>query len=226
METAGIWTTSSDPSVKNRGYIEVRATLPAKVRGPPGGGAGERWGVHRFLAGHLDAGRRLLAIPWRARHGGDGERQPKDRDDHPLQRPQRREWAASHGGRLHGVSSPNIPSHLLSSMNANFVENELIAGFEWNVHGEQIDLTWWMTFLDVSSNLPSIIMVNHSTLWSRVPRCMASKTGEIKNGMYISSSRRHLALEPGSPLVCPQLPLPPDDPFISSLLSPWSPSSS
>ena len=37
-------------------------------------------------------------------------------------------------------------------MNANFVENELIAGFEWNVHGEQIDLTWWMTFLDVSSN--------------------------------------------------------------------------
>ena len=28
------------------------------------------------------------------------------------------------------------------SVNSNFVENELIAGFEWNVHRTQIDLTW------------------------------------------------------------------------------------
>ena len=27
-------------------------------------------------------------------------------------------------------------------MNSNFVDHELIAGFEWNMHGTQIDLTW------------------------------------------------------------------------------------
>ena len=28
------------------------------------------------------------------------------------------------------------------SVNSNFVDHELIAGFEWNMHGTQIDLTW------------------------------------------------------------------------------------
>ena len=33
--------------------------------------------------------------------------------------------------------------HHISSMNANLVENELIAGFEWNLENpNQIDLTW------------------------------------------------------------------------------------
>ena len=27
-------------------------------------------------------------------------------------------------------------------MNSNFVDHELIAGFEWNMHDTQIDLTW------------------------------------------------------------------------------------
>ena len=27
-------------------------------------------------------------------------------------------------------------------VNANLVDNELIAGFEWNIHQRQIDLTW------------------------------------------------------------------------------------
>ena len=31
IETKNVWTTASDPAVKNRGYVEVRATLPAKV---------------------------------------------------------------------------------------------------------------------------------------------------------------------------------------------------
>jgi len=29
VETKGVWTTASDHAVKNRGYVEVRATMPA-----------------------------------------------------------------------------------------------------------------------------------------------------------------------------------------------------
>ena len=40
------------------------------------------------------------------------------------------------------------------SVNSNFVENELIAGFEWNVHRTQIDLTWLVVaFLAVPRQL-------------------------------------------------------------------------
>ena len=31
IETKNVWTTASDLAVKNRGYVEVRATMPAKV---------------------------------------------------------------------------------------------------------------------------------------------------------------------------------------------------
>ena len=31
IETKNVWTTASDLPVKNRGYVEVRATMPAKV---------------------------------------------------------------------------------------------------------------------------------------------------------------------------------------------------
>ena len=31
VETKNVWTTASDLTVKNRGYVEVRATMPAKV---------------------------------------------------------------------------------------------------------------------------------------------------------------------------------------------------
>ena len=35
-------------------------------------------------------------------------------------------------------------------MNSNFVEHELIAGFEWNLHGKQIDLTWLVVAFNLS----------------------------------------------------------------------------
>ena len=38
VQTAGIWTTSTNPAVKMRGYLEVRANLPAKVTRP------DNWG--------------------------------------------------------------------------------------------------------------------------------------------------------------------------------------
>ena len=31
LESYQLWTTNQDPSIRNRGYVEVRATLPAKV---------------------------------------------------------------------------------------------------------------------------------------------------------------------------------------------------
>ena len=31
IETRNVWTTASDLAVKNRGYVEIRATMPAKV---------------------------------------------------------------------------------------------------------------------------------------------------------------------------------------------------
>ena len=36
-------------------------------------------------------------------------------------------------------------------MNADLVNNELISGFEWNVHDSQIDMTWWMTWFELGS---------------------------------------------------------------------------
>ena len=33
------------------------------------------------------------------------------------------------------------------SVNSNFVDHELIAGFEWNMHDTQIDLTWFVNLL-------------------------------------------------------------------------------
>ena len=41
VQTAGIWTTSTNPAVKMRGYLEVRANLPAKVTRPDNWGSEE-----------------------------------------------------------------------------------------------------------------------------------------------------------------------------------------
>ena len=44
-----------------------------------------------------------------------------------------------------------LPLCLFLRMNADLVNNELISGFEWNVHDSQIDMTWWMTWFDLGS---------------------------------------------------------------------------
>merc|ERR1712241_442313 len=33
LESYGLWTTASSPATKNRGYVEVKALIPAKVGG-------------------------------------------------------------------------------------------------------------------------------------------------------------------------------------------------
>merc|ERR1712055_1070165 len=79
LESYQLWTTAMDPSIKYRGYLEVRST---------------------------------------SHHGGN----------------------------------PQHPSGPID-MNSNLDENELIAGFEWNVQDSkgQIDMTWWMSWLDIGS---------------------------------------------------------------------------
>merc|ERR1712109_426818 len=132
VQTAGIWTTSTNPAVKMRGYLEVRANLPAKVNGNEFMGS---WPAIWLLGyqpptwpacGELDMvevvnGRPSVVMTTHSsgHNGGSGQ--------HP-----------SGGGSL--------------DMNANFVENELIAGFEWNLENpNQIDLTWWMTYFDLGT---------------------------------------------------------------------------
>ena len=92
-------------------------------------------------------------------------------DDNPLQRPQWWKWPAPIRRRETRVSETKplqqskgwsellmnyyffttvsgagtvLSVKLFRSMNANLVENELIAGFEWNLENpNQIDLTWF-----------------------------------------------------------------------------------
>ena len=49
-------------------------------------------------------------------------------------------------GRSRGTKEPTyitVSVHQIFSINANLVDNELIAGFEWNLENpNQIDLTW------------------------------------------------------------------------------------
>jgi len=132
IQTAGIWTTSTNADVKMRGYLEVRANLPAKVDGGEFTGS---WPAIWLLGyqpptwpacGELDMvevvnGKPSVVMTTHSsgHNGGNGQ--------HP-----------SEGGRL--------------DMNANLVDNELIAGFEWNLENpNQIDLTWWMSYFDLGS---------------------------------------------------------------------------
>ena len=59
IETKNVWSTASDLAVKNRGYVEVRATMPAKVglssRPENLLRSGERGQVGGCMASNLDA---------------------------------------------------------------------------------------------------------------------------------------------------------------------------
>lgn len=133
MESHNLWSTATSPDTKLRGYLEVRANIPAKVDGGSlkgswpaiwmlGTGNGWEWPKH----GELDIveavnGNPTIVMSAHSTHHHNGEPQ------HP----------------------PNQPFR----MNADFTEDQLIAGFEWNVQEEagQIDMTWWMTWWDLSS---------------------------------------------------------------------------
>jgi len=131
VETLGIWTTSTDSRVKDRGYIEVRATLPAKVDG---------W----QYKGSWPAIWMLGVGSWPS-HG--------ELDIVEMVNGKPKIWMTTHSSSHHGGNGQHPNGGGSMDMNANFAENELIAGFEWNLlNHNQIDLTWWMTYYDLSSH--------------------------------------------------------------------------
>eukprot|EP00091_Calanus_sinicus_P011868 TRINITY_DN2677_c0_g1_i8.p1 TRINITY_DN2677_c0_g1~~TRINITY_DN2677_c0_g1_i8.p1 ORF type:complete len:305 (+),score=61.65 TRINITY_DN2677_c0_g1_i8:62-976(+) len=131
LESYQLWTTAQDPSIKNRGYLEVRSTLPAKVNGGDftgswpaiwmlGNGNGAGWPAH----GEIDIVEMVNGNP--------------------------KCVMSTHSSSHHGGNPQHPPANPIQ-MNADLVNNELISGFEWNVHDSQIDMTWWMTWFDLGS---------------------------------------------------------------------------
>merc|ERR1719508_173047 len=132
LSTKGVWTTAQSPEIKNRGYLEVRALMPANSKGGNFSGAfpairllgadGQEW---------LDSGEIEIA---------------KLRNGEPTVH------MALHSANNHGVNGqhpPNSPVHLETDMS----KIPVIFGLEWHVKADdgQIDLTWWITSFDVPS---------------------------------------------------------------------------
>jgi len=133
LESYGVWTTAQSADIKNRGYVEVRSTLPAKPNGGTlkgswpaiwmlGTGNGNEWPRH----GEIDIVEAVNGDPTivmslhSTNHYGGGPQHP---DKNPLH------------------------------MNADLTTDHLIAGFEWNKRDDagQLDLTWWFTWFDQGS---------------------------------------------------------------------------
>jgi len=133
LESYQLWSTAQSQDIKNRGYVEVRATLPAKVNGGSlkgawpaiwmlGSGNGHGWPKH----GELDIVEAVNGVP--------------------------KIYMTIHSTNHNGGNGQH-PSESSFTANADFTQNPLIAGFEWNVRHDigQIDLTWWMTWFDLST---------------------------------------------------------------------------
>merc|ERR1719232_33195 len=134
LESYQVWTTAQSNDIKKRGYVEVRALLPAKtdngnLRGAwpaiwmLGSGNGAGWPKHGEIdiMESVNGAPKLYMTTHSTNHyGGNGQ--------HP-----------SKGGTL--------------NVNSDFTKDPLVAGFEWNIREEvgQIDLTWWTTYFDQGS---------------------------------------------------------------------------
>jgi len=133
LESYQVWSTAQSADIKNRGYVEVRSTLPAKTNGGNlkgawpaiwmlGTGNGNEWPHH----GEIDIVEAVNGDPTivmslhSTNHFGGGPQHP-----------------------------PKNPLY----MNADLTKDHLIAGFEWNVQDNigQIDLTWWFSWFDQGS---------------------------------------------------------------------------
>ena len=142
LETYRIWSTASSEKTKTRGYVEVKATLPANSRDSkkftgswpaiwmlgPGNGAG--WpkpgeiDIIEMVNGHPKL---ITSVHSASRHGGN----------------------------------PRHPPNNGKALDADLTKDPLICGVEWNLHDNQIDLTFWYSWKDLGSGQWPI---SHTTL--------------------------------------------------------------
>jgi len=123
-----IWSTSQSPDIKMRGYVEVHATLPAKINGTEFKGS---WPAIYLLDCYFSD----IEIDIVEMINGEP-------------RIHMTTHSPSHNRYVSGGLQPSPPY----VANADFTEDPLIAGFEWNIQKEKskIDLTWWMSWYDIS----------------------------------------------------------------------------
>lgn len=128
LESYQLWTTAQDASIKNRGYLEVRSTIPAKPNGDQYKGS---WPAIWMLGNGNGAG-------WPAHGEIDIVEMVNGKPNCVM---------STHSSGHNGGNAQHPSSSIY--MNSNLDETEIIAGFEWNVHSSQIDMTWWMSWYDL-----------------------------------------------------------------------------
>ena len=129
LESYQVWSTAQSSDIKYHGYLEVRATLPAKSNGWNFEGA---WPAIWMLG------------------TGNGNGWPKhgEIDIVEIVNGNPTVYMSLHSTNHHGGGPQHPPENPYHLQNVDLIQNILIAGFEWNIHDEQIDLTWWFTWFD------------------------------------------------------------------------------
>jgi len=133
LSTKGVWTTAQSPEIKNRGYLEVRALMPAKTNGGNFSGA--------FPA------IRLL--------GAEGKEWPDSGEIEvaKLRNGEPTVHMALHSTNNHGVNGQHPPNNPVQ-LETDMTKIPVIFGLEWHIKADdgQIDLTWYITSFDFPSN--------------------------------------------------------------------------
>merc|ERR1719186_522471 len=130
MDTKGVWTTAQSDAIKNRGYVEVRALMPASSQ--------DSW---RFKG----------AWPAIWMLGADGRRWPNNGeiDIVELINGVPKVYMSTHSTHHYGGNAQHPPNNPFW-LDTDMTQIPVIFGLEWNVQADrgQIDLTWWITYHD------------------------------------------------------------------------------
>jgi len=127
LESHQIWTTAQSPETKTRGYLEVRAQLPAKTNGDNLRGS---WPAIWMLG------------------TGNGHEWPRHGEIDILEMSNGKpDVIMSLHSTNHFAGGPQHPPDSPFRLDTDLTEVPGIFGFEWNVREDvgQIDLTWWTT---------------------------------------------------------------------------------
>merc|ERR1712072_1269078 len=60
-------------------------------------------------------------------------------------------YMSLHSTKYH-AANPQHPPEQPYHLDTDLSEEPIIAGLEWNVHDDKVDLTWWMTWFDRGSS--------------------------------------------------------------------------